>query len=391
MHLSERVGRISESATMAVTAEAARLKSEGVNVIAFAAGEPDFPTPENIKNACKKALDDNFTRYTAASGIPALKKAVVDWHKEGFGTNYEPAEAIIDVGGKHAIFNVMAALLEHGDEVVLPVPYWVTFYDVINYHGGKVVPVVTHESEGFQLTAAAIEKALTPKTKIVIVNSPSNPSGAVVDRGEFEKIYHLCAKAGAVLMTDECYCKLVYDGEPFSIASLPGAKENVVVAGSLSKTYAMTGWRVGFTLGPKPLIKAMGNLQSHSTSNPTSIVQVAAIEALRGPQDSVKQMLAEYKKRRDYIVPALASIPGVTCPMPGGAFYAYPNISSTFGRGGVNTALDFSTKLLKEAHVATVPGEAFGTDEHIRISYAASMDDIKEGVARIKKFIEGLG
>ncbi|MEZ5366325.1 MAG: pyridoxal phosphate-dependent aminotransferase [Bryobacterales bacterium] len=375
---------------MAVTAEAARLKSEGVNVIAFAAGEPDFPTPENIKNAAKKALDDNFTRYTAAGGIPALKKAVVEWHKAGFGTSYQPSEAIINVGGKHSIFNVMAAVLEHGDEVVLPVPYWVTFYDVVNYHGGKVVPVQTLESEGFRLTAAAIEKALTPKTKVVIVNSPSNPSGAVVDRDEFEKIYALVKRAGAILLTDECYCKLVYDGEPFSIASLPDAKENVVVVGSLSKTFAMTGWRIGFALGPQPLIKAMANLQSHSTSNPTSIAQMAALEALNGPQDSVGEMLAEYKKRRDWIVPALQAIPGVTCPMPGGAFYAYPNISSTFGRGGVNSALEFATKLLKEAHVATVPGEAFGTNEHIRISYAASMDDIKEGVARIAKFIDGL-
>ncbi len=376
---------------MAVTAEAARLKSEGVNVIAFAAGEPDFPTPENIKNAAKKALDDNFTRYTAAGGIPPLKKAVIDWHKDGFGTSYEPSEVILNIGGKHSIYNVMAALLEHGDEVVLPVPYWVTFYDVVNYHGGVVVPVETQESEGFRLTAAAIEKALAPKTKIVIVNSPSNPSGAVVDREEFEKIYRLVSKAGAVLLSDECYCKLVYDSEPFSIASLPGAKENVVVVGSLSKTFAMTGWRLGYALGPKPLIKAMNNLQSHQTSNPTSIVQIAGIEALRGPQDSVQQMLAEYRKRRDYIVPALEAIPGVSCQMPGGAFYAYPNISAAFGRGGVNTALEFATKLLKEAHVATVPGEAFGTNEHIRISYAASMEDIQEGVTRIAKFMEGLG
>lgn len=375
---------------MAVTAEAARLKSEGVNVIAFAAGEPDFPTPENIKNAAKKALDDNFTRYTAAGGIPALKKAVVDWHKDGFATSYEPAEAIINVGGKHSIFNAMAALLNRGDEVVLPVPYWVTFYDVINYHGGVVVPVETRESEGFRLTAAAIEKVLTPKTKVVIVNSPSNPSGAVVEREEFEKIHRLCAKAGAVLMTDECYCKLVYDGEPFSIASLPGAKDNVVVVGSLSKTFAMTGWRIGFALGPKPLIKAMGNLQSHSTSNPTSIAQMAGVEALRGPQESVQRMLAEYRKRRDYIVPALRAIPGIQCQVPGGAFYAYPNVSATFGRGGVSSAMDFATKLLKEAHVATVPGEAFGTKEQLRISYAASMEDIQEGVARIRKFVEGL-
>ena len=223
MQLSKRVSRISESATMAVTAKAGQLKAEGVNVIAFAAGEPDFPTPENIKDAAKAALDDNFTRYTPAGGIPALKKAIVEWHARDFGTDYSPAECIACVGGKHAIFNTMAALLEPGDEVVLPVPYWVTFYDVVNYHGGACVRVETKESEGFRLTAADIEKALSDKTKIVIVNSPSNPSGAVVSPDEFKKIHELTAARGAVLMSDECYCKLVYDGEPFSVASLPGA------------------------------------------------------------------------------------------------------------------------------------------------------------------------
>ncbi len=375
---------------MAVTAKAGQLKAEGVNVIAFAAGEPDFPTPENIKNAAKKALDDNFTRYTPAGGIPALKKAIVEWHAGNFGTNYSPAECIASVGGKHAIFNVMAALLEAGDEVVLPVPYWVTFYDVVNYHGGSCVRVETKESEGFRLTAADIERALSPKTKIVIVNSPSNPSGAVVSPEEFKKIYELTAEHGATLMTDECYCKLVYDSEPFSIASMPGAQTNVAVIGSLSKTFAMTGWRLGYVLGPPDLIKSINKLQSHSTSNPTSIAQKAAIEALTGPQDSVQQMLGEYRRRRDYIVPALNDIPGVTCQLPGGAFYAYPNISSTFGKGGVETPLDFATKLLESEYVAVVPGEAFGTNEHVRISYAASMDDIKEGVERIKRFIASL-
>jgi aspartate aminotransferase len=390
MKLSERIGRISESATMAVTAEAGRLKAEGVDVIAFAAGEPDFPTPENIKNAAKKALDDNFTRYTPAGGIPALKKAVVDWHAASFGTNYEPSECIITVGGKHAIFNVMAATLEDGDEVVLPVPYWVTFYDVVNYHGGEVVRVETSEADEYRLTADNFTSKLTDRTKIAVVNSPNNPSGAVVDQGEFEKIYEAVAKNGSLLMTDECYCKFVYDGKPFSIASLPGAKENVVVVGSLSKTFAMTGWRIGFVLGPKPLIKSINMLQSHSTSNPTSIAQKAGLEALTGPQESVDGMLELYRERRDYIIPALNAIPGVKCPTPGGAFYAYPNISSAFGKGGVNSALDFATKLLKEEHVAVVPGEAFGTTEQVRISYAASMDDIKEGVKRIARFMEGL-
>jgi aspartate aminotransferase len=225
---------------------------------------------------------------------------------------------------------------------------------------------------------------------MVIVNSPNNPSGAVVDRSEFQKIYELTSSRGILLLTDECYCKFVYEGDPFSIASLPGAKPNVVVIGSLSKTFAMTGWRIGYTLAPKELIGAINNLQSHSTSNPTSIVQKAAIEALNGPQDSVHGMLAEYRRRRDYIVPALNQIPGIACPTPGGAFYAYPNISSAFGKSGIRSAMEFAAKLLEDQHVAVVPGEAFGTDEHIRISYAASMDDIKEGVARIRRFMTEL-
>jgi len=390
MKLSQRMSRISESATMAVSAKAGQLKASGVNVIAFAAGEPDFPTPNYIKDAAKQALDDDFTRYTPAGGIPALKQAITDWHRNNFGTDYATSECIASVGGKHAIFNVMASLLDDGDEVVLPVPYWVTFYDVVNYHGGRCVQVKTEESDGYRLTAAAIEKTLTPKTRIVIVNSPNNPSGAVVDRAEFEKIYELTSTRGILLMTDECYCKFVYETEPFSIASLPGAKPNVVVIGSLSKTFAMTGWRLGYTLGPKELIGAINKLQSHSTSNPTSFVQKAAIEALTAPQDSVDQMLTEYRRRRDYVIPELNAIPGIKCPTPGGAFYAYPNISSTFGKAGINSPIDFAGKLLDDVHVAVVPGEAFGTDAHVRLSYAASMEDLTEGLSRIRQFMTEL-
>jgi len=390
MQLSERIGRISESATMAVSAEAARLKAEGVNVIAFAAGEPDFGTPENIREAAKRALDENFTKYTAAGGIPQLKQAIVKWHSENLGTDYGPTECLVSVGGKHSIFNTVAALVNEGDEVVLPSPYWVTFYDVVNYHGGKCVDVNTSEANGFRLSAEDVERALTPKTKIVIVNSPSNPSGAVVEREEFEKIYKIVSGHGAVLLADECYSHFVYDGDPFSIGSVAGAKPNVVVIGSLSKTFAMTGWRLGYALAPQPLISAINKLQSHTTSNPTSFVQKGAIEALTGPQDSIPQMLAQYRERRDFVVPTLRDIPGVSCPEPGGAFYAYPNISSTFGRGGINTAIDFATQLLKVAHVAVVPGEAFGTNEHVRISYAASMEDLKEGLSRMRNFITNL-
>jgi aspartate aminotransferase len=372
---------------MAVAAEAGRLKAAGVDVVAFGAGEPDFPTPDNIKQAAIRALDENFTKYTPAGGIPELRQAICDWHRDNFATSYEPSECIACVGAKHVIFNTMAALIQAGDEVILPAPYWVTFYDVVNYHGGKPVMVETSEDEGFRLRASDIERALTPKTKLVIVNSPSNPSGAVVSREEFEKIYRLTSSRGVMLLSDECYCHFVYESEPFSIAAVEGSKPHLVVAGSLSKTYAMTGWRLGYALAPKELISAINKLQSHATSNPTSIAQKAGIEALRGPQDSIPQMLEEYRSRRAFVIPTLNSMPGVRCAEPGGAFYAYPNIGSFLGKNGMETALDFSAALLKEAHVAVVPGQAFGTKEHVRISYATSMHELERGLERIRQFL----
>lgn len=390
MTFSNRVGRISESATMAVTAEAARLKRAGVDVVALGAGEPDFPTPERIKRAGIRAIEDNFTRYTAAGGIPELKEAIVAWHAREFGTSYQPNECIATVGGKHAIFNCMAALVSEGDEVVLPVPYWVTFLDVIKYYGGTPVMVRTRESNAFSLTAEDVESAITDRTKIVVVNSPNNPSGAVVPSDEFERILALTSERGIVLLSDECYSHFVYHGDPFSIAASAAEKEHVVVAGSLSKTFAMTGWRLGYLLGPAALIANVNKLQSHATSNPSSIVQKAAIEALSGSMDEVYAMLKEYRMRRLYAIAGLNEIPGVECPEPNGAFYGYPNISCTFGRGGVESSMDFAGKLLREAHVAIVPGEAFGTSQHIRLSYAASLKDIEEGVRRIWDFITGL-
>jgi aspartate aminotransferase len=385
--IAERISFISVSSTMKVSAEAERLRSEGVDVVDFGAGEPDFPTPDNIKQAAIRALDQNFTKYTAAGGTAELKKAVCERHKADFGTDYKPAECLITVGGKHVIFNLMQALINPGDEVVIPVPYWVTYKDVVNYAGGTCVFVETDEAKGFTLTAAMVEPHLTARTKLVIINSPSNPSGAVIDREEFEKIFKLTSARGIYLMTDECYCHFLYDSQPFSIASLPGAKETVLVAGSLSKTYAMTGWRIGFGLVPAAIVGAMTKLQSHSTSNPTSIAQKAAVEALRGPQESVRLMLAEYRKRRDFVIERLRKIPGVQCANPRGAFYAYPNIGVAIGRNGIENTLQFSEKLLAEANVAVVPGEAFGTDKHIRISYATSMTELDRGLDRIHQFI----
>jgi len=385
--IAERISSISVSSTMKVAADAEKLRSEGVDVVDFGAGEPDFPTPDNIKAAAVRALEQNFTKYTAAGGTAELKKAVCERHAQDFGTAYKPNECMITVGGKHVIFNLIQALVNPGDEVVIPVPYWVTYQDVVNYAGGKCVFVNTDEAQGFTLTAEMLEPHLTARTRMVIINSPSNPSGAVVEREEFEKIYRLTSARGIYLMTDECYCKFLYDSEPFSIAALPGAKETVLVAGSLSKTYAMTGWRIGFGLVPTPIVQAMTKLQSHSTSNPCSISQKAAVEALRGPQESVGIMLAEYRKRRDFVVGRLRAIPGVQCNEPQGAFYVYPNVSVAFGKSGIANTLQFAERLLSEAHVAAVPGEAFGTDRHIRVSYATSMKELDRGLERIHQFI----
>lgn len=385
--IAERISLISVSSTMKVAAEAERLRAEGADIVDFGAGEPDFPTPANIKQAAVRALDENFTKYTAVSGTAELKGAVCEYHARHFGTAYQPAECLITVGGKHIIFNATQALVNPGDEVVIPVPYWVTYKDVVNYAGGRCVFVDTDEDQGFTLTASMIEPHLTSRTKMVLLNSPCNPSGAVLDRAEFEKILKLTSERGIYLMTDECYCFFLYDSEPFSIASLPGAKETVLVAGSLSKTYAMTGWRIGFGLMPAPIIAAMTKLQSHSTSNPTSIAQKAAAEALRGPQESVKIMLAEYRRRRDFVVARLRAIPGVTCAEPRGAFYAYPNMGVVLGKSGIQNTQQLAERLLADAGVALVPGEAFGTSRHVRISYATSMEELVRGLDRIHQFI----
>lgn len=385
--LAERMSLITVSSTMKVAADADRLRREGVDVVDFGAGEPDFPTPDNIKQAAIRALAENFTKYTPAGGTQELKEAICERHAADYGTSYSPSECVVSVGGKHVIFGITQALLDPGDEVIIPTPYWVTYYDVVNYAGAKPVLVETSEDDGFQLTASMVERAISPKTRLVIINSPCNPSGTVLPREEFECIFHLTQKHGIWLMTDECYCRFLYEGEPFSIASLPGAKQTVLVAGSLSKTYSMTGWRIGFGLGPVHVMAAIAKLQSHSTSNPTSIAQKAAVEALRGPQDSVRVMLEEYRRRRQFVLERLRQIPGVKVGEPQGAFYAYPNISCTFGHNGISTPMQFAERLLAEAHVAVVPGEAFGTNQHIRISYATSMAELRRGLDRLDQFI----
>lgn len=384
--LAERISLISVSSTMKVAADADRLRREGADVVDFGAGEPDFPTPDNVKQAAIDALNQNFTKYTNTGGTEELKQTICDSHKRDYGTAYNTKECIATVGGKHAIFNVTQALVDPGDEVIIPVPYWVTYKDVVNYAGGKCVFVNTDEQKGFTLTASMVERAITPKTKIIILNSPSNPSGAVFDRAEMERIVAIAKDRGIWVMTDECYHRFMYEGEPYSLAALPGVKDTVLIAGSLSKTYAMTGWRIGFVLGPAPVVAGIGKLQSHATSNPTSFAQKGAIEALRGPQESVAAMLAEYKKRRDYVIGRLRAMKGVTAQMPQGAFYAYPNVSAAF-TNGIADSLQFAEKLLAEEFVAVVPGEAFGTNDHIRISYATSMKELERGLDRIERFI----
>jgi aspartate aminotransferase len=385
--LSERISRISVSTTMKVAAEADRLKRQGLDVVDFGAGEPDFPTPENVKQAAVRAIEANFTKYTSPAGTPELREAICERHAADFGTHYQPSECVAAVGGKQAIFNIMQVLLNPGDEVVIPAPFWVTYKDVVSYAGGRCMFVETNEQNGFQVTAASIEPFLNNRTRIVVLNSPSNPSGAVIDRGEFERIYALTSKRGIYLLTDECYCRFVYDGAPYSVASIPGAKQSVLVAGSASKTYSMTGWRVGWVLGPEQVVAAIVKLQSQSTSNVTSIAQKAATEALHGPQDSVDVMLAEYRRRRDFVVRRLREIPGVTCTEPRGAFYAFPNVGVALGDGGIRNTLEFAERLLGREHVAIVPGEAFGAERHIRISYATSMHELDRGLARISRFI----
>jgi aspartate aminotransferase len=390
MQFSERISRISVSTTTAVVAKADKLKASGIDVVDFGAGEPDFPTPDNVKRAAIKALQENFTKYTPTGGIRDLKQAIVERHAQDFGSDYNPEECLVTVGGKQAIFEAVAAILNHGDEAILPVPYWVSFLDIINYAGGKPVLLATREDENFAVRAEAVEKLITPKTKLIIINSPCNPTGAVVPPEEMERLLALAVRHGIMLMSDECYCRFLYDGhKPYSLGNSKN-RENLIIVGSLSKTYAMTGWRVGFALGSSRLLTNMLKLQSHSTSNATSIAQKAAVEALRGPQDSVATMLAEYERRRNHIVAGLRSIPGLKCVMPEGAFYVYPNVSSYLKKDGIAETTVLATRLLDDAKVALVPGPAFGTNEHVRMSYATSQEQIDKGLQRLRDFLVSL-
>ncbi|MGH9704829.1 MAG: pyridoxal phosphate-dependent aminotransferase [Candidatus Acidiferrales bacterium] len=398
LHLSDRVGRIEISATLKVILEAEKYRARGIDVVDFGPGEPDFPTPDHIKRAAIRALDENRTKYTPTGGITPLRKAICDWHQAQLGSSYEPAESIVSVGGKHVIFNTVNALINRGDEVLIPAPYWVSYPDIVKCVNGTPVYVHTDPNDGFRLRSEQVEKAITSRTRLLIVNSPSNPTGAVVSPEEFAHILDVCKRHKIWLLSDECYSHFTYgDAKPFSIASIPGSKDHVIIAGSLSKTFAMTGWRIGYALAPKPLIEAMLKLQSQSTSNPTSIAQYAALQALTGPMDSVATMLAEYARRRARIVAGLRAIPGMRCAAPDGAFYAFPSVvnckkhngaAGLASTGEIDTA-SVTKQLLEEQHVLVVPGEAFGAPGFLRISYATSMERIEEGLRRFSRFFGG--
>ena len=386
LHLSDAVNRIDVSPTMAVLIEAEKLKARGIDVVDFGPGEPDFPTPEHIKRAAIRALEENRTKYTPTGGIMALREAVCEWHAKNLGSSYQPKECIVTSGGKLAIFNAISSLINPGDEVLIPAPYWVSYPDIVKLPGGTPKFVATLAIDKFCLRATDVEKAITPKTRLLIVNSPNNPTGAVIPRDEFARILEVCQRRGIWLLADECYSHFVYgSAKPFSIASLPGAKECVIIAGSLSKTFAMTGWRMGYALAPEPLVSAMIKLQSQTVSNVTSITQYAGLEALRGPMDSVGVMLAEYERRRARIVVGLRAIPGVECTEPQGAFYVFPKVPGRGGKGA-GDSVQVTRELLEREHVAVVPGDAFGAPGHLRISYATSLERIEEGLRRLTRF-----
>ena len=386
--VSENVGRMQSSATMAAMQAAEALRAAGVNVCDFGAGEPDFDTPENIKQAAAAAMKAGRTKYTAAGGIRELQRSIIEFYGRTFGTEYQPAEVMATAGGKQAIFNAVVTLINPGDEVLIPKPYWVTFPEVVVFAGGTPVFIETEETD-FVLTPEQVEQAITPRTKLIILNSPSNPSGRVLPPSDFRRIMELTAERGIYVVSDECYLRFVYPpAQVFSAASLPAElRSRLCIAGSFSKTYAMTGWRVGYALASAEWTRAMLKVQGHSTSNTNSIAQWAAVEALNGPQESVSEMLSEYTRRREWLLQALCEIPGMKCGEPEGAFYAFPDVRAVL-KNGLTTSGDFAQRLLEEEHTVVTDGAGFGAEGFLRISYATSIDQIKEGVGRIRRLAE---
>jgi aspartate aminotransferase len=393
MGLSRRAKAIKPSATLAITAKVKQMEKDGIDIVGFGAGEPDFDTPDYIKESAKKSLDAGFTKYTPASGIPELKNAICRKLKKDVNLDYEPSQVVVSCGAKHSIYNAIQVICDEGDEVILPSPFWVSYPEQIKLAGAKPVLIETSEKDGFRITAEKLSRAITPRTKLFILNSPSNPTGMVYHENELKAIAAVLVKKNIYCISDEIYGRMVYDGvKHISIASLgPEIKALTVVVDGLSKTYSMTGWRIGYAAGPKDVMTALADLQSHSTSNPVSFCQKAGVTALEGPEDTVLAMVAEFKKRRDYIAGRLNKIKGVTCILPEGAFYVFPNISGLFGKKHegqeIKDSLTLVDLLLGKAKIAAVPGVEFGDDKYLRFSYATSMENIIKGMDRLEKFI----
>jgi len=396
MRLASRVAKIKPSETLAITAKANALKAEGRDVIGFGAGEPDFDTPANIKQAAIKAIEAGFTKYTPVGGTDELKDAIINKLKTDNSLVYKRSQIVVSCGAKHSLYNLAQALFETGDEVIIPAPYWVSYPDIVVLAGGTPVILNTLEKDGFKINPQQLKAAITPNTRALIINGPSNPTGAAYSPDELKAIAAVLLDENILIITDDIYEKILYTKYPFvNIASVESKlKDRTIVVNGVSKAYAMTGWRIGYAAGPEEIIAAVNKIQSQNTSNPTSISQKASVEALNGDQSIVTMMVGEFQKRRDVIVAALNDIPDVKCLLPEGAFYVFPNVSGVYGRSYKGKKIIGSTELidylLDEANVAAVPGAAFGSDDHIRLSYATSLKNIEEGVKRIKNAIAKL-
>lgn len=394
--ISERARRIGVSQTLKISEKAKQMKREGIDVIDLSVGEPDFPTPSNIKEAGKRAIDENFTRYTASEGILELKKAIIERVKEDYGLEYEIDEVLVSCGAKHSLYNAILAIVEKGDEVIIPSPYWVSYPEMVSIADGKNVFLETLEENNFCITQEQLKATISPSTKAIIINNPSNPTGAAYSRENLEALAKILQDEDIIVISDEIYSKLVYDNYKFiSFPSLSEKLKNkTILINGVSKAYSMTGWRIGFALGPKEIIDAMAKIQSHATSNPTSISQKAALEALRSPQFEVNKMVQEFQRRRNYVLQKLETIEGISCAKPKGAFYVFPNVEKYYGKEAkgmvIRNSYGMAFYLLKEARVAIVPGAAFGQDKCIRISYATSMENLEKGMERIKEAILAL-
>mgnify|MGYP001453511683 FL=1 len=392
MSTADRLSAITESATLKVGANAERMRREGIDVISLGAGEPDFNTPEHAKRAAVEAIEANFTRYTAASGIVELREAVAARYRKDYGIELDAKDVSMAAGGKQALFNPALALYNPGDEVITHSPYWPTIVEQIKLASAKPVIVRTHSEDGFSIHADPIIEAITPRTKAIIINSPANPTGALIEESELARIAEAASTRGVWVVIDLCYEQLIYDKQAHNLAKIlfDRMRDRAVIAGSASKSYAMTGLRCGWTIGPPELIKACNTILSHATSNVSSITQKAALAALAGPQDDVTRMLNEYRVRRDNMHEWLTSHPGIKCVRPKGAFYLFPDISGLFSPSGVNSSAQFAEELLKKEHVALTPGEAFDAQGYVRISYATSPKNLRESADRILRFAESL-